>query len=148
MEWERPGFGRIPLHAADRLKYDGDPSISEVPNWNPDFKGPVILGKPDQWFDRRAFVLPLQGTFGNVGRSPLRGPGLFMVDTSLLKKVRISERLNLQFRAEAFNVLNHPNFGYRNEVLFQGTEYSPSGGVITATATTSRQIQFALKLLF
>jgi len=56
--------------------------------------------------------------------------------------------LNLQFRAEAFNVLNHPTFSYPNEVLFQGNEYSPSGGVITATATTSRQIQFALKLLF
>jgi hypothetical protein len=56
--------------------------------------------------------------------------------------------LNLQFRAEAFNVLNHPNFGYPNEVVFQGAEYSPSGGVITNTATTSRQIQFALKLLF
>ena len=71
-----------------------------------------------------------------------------MVDSSLLKRVRISEGLNLQFRAEAFNVLNHPNFGYPNEVVFQGTEYSPSGGVITNTATTSRQIQFALKLQF
>src|SRR5262249_31677523 len=57
-----------------------------------------------------------------------------MVDASLLKRMRISEELNLQFRAEAFNVLNHPNFSYPNEVLFQGTEYSPSGGVITATA--------------
>jgi len=62
--------------------------------------------------------------------------------------VRISEGLNLQFRAEMFNVLNHPNFSYPNEVLFQGTEYSPSGAVITATSTNSRQIQFALKLQF
>jgi len=141
------GFPFTPLTGSN-TSGAGDTSQSDIPNWNPDFKGPVILGKPDQWFDRRAFVLPLQGTFGNVGRSPLRGPGLFMVDTSLLKKVRISERLNLQFRAEAFNVLNHPNFGYPNEVVFQGTEFSPSGGVITNTATTSRQIQFALKLLF
>jgi len=44
--------------------------------------------------------------------------------------------------------LNHPNFSYPNEVLFQGTEYSPSGAVITATSTNSRQIQFALKLQF
>ena len=93
-------------------------------------------------------MLPLQGTFGNVGRSPLRGPGVFSLDTSLLKRVRISEGLNLQFRAEAFNVLNHTNLSYPNEVVFQGTEYSPSGGVITNTATTSRQIQFALKLVF
>ncbi len=108
----------------------------------------MIVGKPDQWFDPKAFVLPLQGTFGNVSRGALRGPGLFMLDSSLLKRVRISEGLNLQFRAEAFNVLNHPNLSYPNEVVFQGAEYSPAGGVITATATTSRQIQFALKLLF
>jgi hypothetical protein len=141
------GFPFTPLTGSNTTG-TGDPSISEVPNWNPDFKGKLILGKPDQWFDPRAFVLPLQGTFGNVSRGALRGPGLFMVDSSLLKRVRIGEGLNLQFRAEAFNVLNHPNFSYPNEVLFQGTEYSPSGGVITATATTSRQIQFALKLLF
>ncbi|PYS13817.1 MAG: hypothetical protein DMG17_18080 [Acidobacteria bacterium] len=126
----------------------GDASQSDVPSWNPDFKGKVIVGKPDQWYDPRAFVLPLQGTFGNVGRGSLRGPGLFTLDTSLLKRVKISEGLNLQFRAEAFNVLNHTNLGYPNEVVFQGADYSPTGGVITATATPSRQIQFALKLQF
>jgi len=108
----------------------------------------VILGKPDQWFDPRAFVLPTQGTFGNVGRGSLRGPGLFSVDTSFFKKVRISEGLNVQFRAEAFNILNHANFSYPNEVVFTGTNYSSSAGVVTNTATTSRQIQFALKLMF
>ena len=71
-----------------------------------------------------------------------------MVDSPLLKRVKISEGLNLQFRAEAVNVLNHPNFSYPIEVLFQGADYSPSGGVITATSTNSRQIQFALKLQF
>src|SRR5207249_10991488 len=115
---------------------------------NPDFKGKVILGKPDQWFDPRAFVLPLQGTFGNVSRGALRSPGLFIFDTSLLKRMRIREGLNLHFRAETFNVLNHPNFSYPNEVVFSGAEYSSLGGVITATATPSRQIQFALKLQF
>jgi hypothetical protein len=119
-----------------------------VPNWNPNFKGPVILAKPDQWFDPRAFVLPAQGTFGNVARGSLRGPGLFNFDTSLFKKVRITEGLNLHFRTEAFNALNHPNFSYPNQVVFQGNDYSSSAGVITNTATTSRQIQFALKLLF
>jgi len=141
------GFPFTPLTGSN-TSGTGDPSNSDIPNWNPDFKGPVIVGKPDQWFDPKAFVLPLQGTFGNVSRGALRGPGLFMLDSSLLKRVRISEGLNLQFRAEAFNVLNHPNLSYPNEVVFQGAEYSPAGGVITATATTSRQIQFALKLLF
>src|SRR6266705_2620537 len=115
----------------------GDASQSDVP-----------IGNPDQLYAPRAVVLPLHGTFGNVGRGCLRGPGLFSLDTSLLKRVRISEGLNLQCRAEAFNVLNHTNLGYPNEVVFQGTDYSPTGGVITATATPSRQIQFALKLQF
>ena len=141
------GFPFTPL-AGSNPTGTGDNSNSDVVSWNPDFKGKVILGKPDQWFDPRAFVLPLQGTFGNVGRGPLRGPGLFMVDSSLLKRIRVSEGLNLQFRAEVFNVLNHPNFSYPNEVVFQGADYSPSGGVITNTGTTSRQIQFALKLQF
>jgi hypothetical protein len=108
----------------------------------------VILGRPDQWFDPRAFVLPLQGTFGNVARGSLRGPGLFNTDISLFKRIRISEGLNLQFRTEVFNILNHPNFAFPNEVVFSGSNYSPSAGSITNTATTSRQIQFALKLLF
>jgi hypothetical protein len=106
------------------------------------------LGTPDQWYDPRAFVLPAQGTFGNVARGSLRGPGLFDFDTSLFKKIRISEGLNLQFRTEAFNILNHPNFAFPNEVVFSGSSYSSSAGAITNTATTSRQIQFALKLLF
>jgi Carboxypeptidase regulatory-like domain len=141
------GFPFTPLTGSN-TSGTGDNSNSDVPNWNPNFKGPVILGRPDQWFDPRAFVLPAQGTFGNVARGSLRGPGLFNFDTSLFKKVRITEGLNLQFRAEAFNVLNHANFGYPNEVVFQGNDYSSSAGVITNTATTSRQIQFALKLLF
>src|SRR6266581_2898343 len=91
------GFPFTPL-AGSNTSGTGDASQSDVPSWNPDFKGKVIVGKPDQWYDPRAFVLPLQGTFGNVGRGALRGPGMFTLDTSLLKRVRISEGLNLQFR--------------------------------------------------
>ena len=141
------GFPFTPL-AGSNTSGTGDANQSDTPSWNPNFKGPVILGKPDQWFDPRAFVLPTQGTFGNVGRGSLRGPGLFSVDTSFFKKVRISEGLNVQSRAEAFNILNHANFSYPNEVVFTGTNYSSSAGVVTNTATTSRQIQFALKLMF
>ena len=83
-----------------------------------------------------------------MSRGSLRGPGLVNVDTSLFKKIRISERVNLQFRAEVFNLFNHANFGYPNEVVFTGANYSSSGGQLTYTATPSRQIQFALKLLF
>jgi hypothetical protein len=67
---------------------------------------------------------------------------------SLFKKTAISERASLQFRAEFFNVLNHANFGTPNAVVFSGATYSGSAGLVTATATTSRQIQFGMKLAF
>jgi len=92
--------------------------------------------------------MPAPGTFGNVARGSLRGPGLVNVDMSLFKKFTISEKLNLQFRAEAFNLFNHANFSYPNEVVFNASAISPSAGVITQTNGTSRQLQFALKLLF
>jgi hypothetical protein len=146
LNWQG-GFPFTPLAGAN-TSGTGDSNQSDVPNWNPNFHGKVILGKPDQWFDPHAFVLASQGTFGNVSRGSLRGPGLFAVDTSLFKKIRISEGLNAQFRAETFNILNHANYSYPNEVIFSGGQYSSSAGVITQTSTTSRQIQFALKLIF
>src|SRR5437867_11359739 len=120
---------------------------------NPDFKSIVIqvadgFKKTGRYFDPNAFSLPLSGTFGNVSRGSLLGPALTTVDTSLFKKIRINEQWNLQFRAEAFNVFNHANFAEPNAVVFQGNNYGSSAGVITSTATTSRQIQFALKLLW
>jgi hypothetical protein len=70
------------------------------------------------------------------------------LDVSLFKTMALYERASLQFRAEFFNVLNHPNFGTPNAVVFSGTAYSGSAGLITSTATTSRQIQFGMKLVF
>ncbi len=72
------------------------------------------------------------------------------LDLSLLKVMRLSERLNLQFRAEFFNILNHTNFGTPNAVVFTSAANGPSStaGLITYTRTTSRQVQFALKLMF
>ena len=113
----------------------------------------MILGvdgfkKTGRYFDPNAFSLPLSGTFGNVSRGSFNGPPLTTIDTSFFKKISINEQWNLQFRAEAFNVLNHVNFAGPNAVVFQGNNYSSSAGVITSTATTSRQIQFALRLLW
>jgi Carboxypeptidase regulatory-like domain len=145
------GFPLTPQVGAN-VSGTGDTDNPDVPNHNPAFSGPVILGvdgfkKTGRYFDPGAFSLPLSGTFGNVSRGSLTGPPLTTVDTSLFKKISINEQWNLQFRAEAFNVLNHTNFGEPNAVIFQGSTYSSSAGVITSAAT-SRQIQFALKLLF
>jgi hypothetical protein len=110
----------------------------------------VILGSPNQYFNPNAFVLPAAGTYGNVGRDTLIGPGIASVDFSALKNTQLSERLRLQFRAEFFNILNRANFTTPNSVLFTSATsgVSPTAGVITATATTSRQIQFGMKLIW
>jgi len=136
------------LQAGQNRSGDGDGGTPDVPSRNPAFSGPVILGSPNGWFNPNAFVLPTPGTFGNVGRDAFNGPTLTELDTSLFKKISITERWNLQFRAEVFNILNHANFGAPNKTVFSGTSISSSAGVITTTATSSRQIQFALKLIF
>jgi len=145
------GFPFTPLIGFNNTG-SGDGATVDIPNLKPNFKGKVISGTVDHWFDPRAFAVPTPGTFGNAGRSTFRGPGLFNVDTSLFKRIPIREGMNLQFRAEAFNVFNHANFAYPSGIVFQGNpsnySYSDSAGQITNTATPSRQIQFALKLLF
>ena len=72
------------------------------------------------------------------------------LDMSLRKDTRLRENLNLQFRAEFFNLLNHTNLLTPNEVVYTSATsgVSPTAGVVTATSTTSRQIQFGAKLLF
>ena len=120
------------------------------PSFNPAFSGPVILGKPNHYFDPNAFMVPASGTYGNVGRNAFTGPGLAALDISLVKNTRLSERLNLQIRGEAFNIMNHPNFNTPNLIVFTSASAPPSGsaGVITSTATSSRQLQIAAKLLW
>jgi hypothetical protein len=78
----------------------------------------------------------------------LIGPGLATWDLSFMKDTRIQERLSLQFRAELFNLLNRANFNTPNSIVFTPTGVSPTAGLITATSTTSRQIQFGVKLLW
>ncbi len=129
---------------------NGDTRNPVRPFVNPTFHGPVILGTQTQWFNPAAFLAPpnASGFYGNLGRDTLMGPGLGEWDTSLLKDMRIRERLALQFRAELFNILNRANFSAPNAVTFTPTGVSPTAGLITSTATTSRQTQLALKLLW
>ncbi len=118
----------------------------------PDLVGPiVILEDPTRWFDTSAFVTPTTPVthFGNLGRNVVIGPGFHNVDFSVLKKTNITERLRTEFRAEVFDLFNHANFGQPGRVV--GT---PTFGVITNTrfptsdSGSSRQLQFALKLIF
>lgn len=105
---------------------------------NPELSNPTT----DQWFNTAAFTFSAPGTFGDAGRNILDGPGYQTVNLSLMKNTALSERVNLQFRAEAFNLFNHPNFNLPDNFLG-----SPTFGRITS-ARDPRHIQFGLKLLF
>lgn len=126
------------------------------PNLAPGASGDPILGGPNEYYNPAAFVLQPLGTLGNVGRSTLSGPGLSNLDTALLKDLRlrkISELFNMQFRAEMFNLPNHPNWGQPNQNVFlngvgpNGT-LNPNAGKVTNIIGTSRQIQFGLRIGF
>ena len=129
---------------------NGDTRNPVRPFVNPAFTGPVILGNPNQWFNPAAFLAPpnASGFYGNLGRDTLIGPGLATGICRSSRTRRFARGLNLQFRAEFFNILNQANFNTPNAVVFTPTGVSPTAGVITSTSTTSRQIQFGLKLLW
>ncbi|MGH9376252.1 MAG: carboxypeptidase regulatory-like domain-containing protein [Terriglobia bacterium] len=103
---------------------------------------------PQEWFNTSAFALPAASPetapyiFGNAGRNVVWGPGLQDFDVSLQKMISLREGINLQFRAEAYNALNHPNFDIPNRIFGSATF-----GQISS-AQNARQLQFALKLLF
>ena len=129
---------------------NGDTRNPVRPFVNPAFTGPVIEGNPNQWFNPAAFIAPANGSgfYGNLGRDTLIGPGLATLDFSLLKNTPVRENMNLQFRTEIFNLLDRANFNSPNAVVFTPSGVSPTAGLITSTATSSRQIQFGLKLLW
>ncbi len=135
---------------------NGDNRNPVRPFVNPDFSGPVVLGKVNEWFDPNAFIAPPNnsGFYGNLLRDTLIGPGLATWDFSVMKDTSINERLRVQFRAEMFNILNRANFNTPNlivAVLPPGSntaQGNPAAGSITSTSTTARQVQFGLKLLW
>lgn len=129
-EIDNSGTGRSVLGfgANDRPNVAGDPNLSSP--------------SADRWFNTAAFAFPAPGTFGNAGRNILRGPGYQNVNASLVKNTLLTERLNLQFRAEVFNLFNHPNLNLPDNFLG-----SPTFGRISS-ARDPRHLQFGVKLLF
>ncbi|MBI2816805.1 MAG: TonB-dependent receptor [Acidobacteria bacterium] len=122
----------------------------ERPDLVPGKSNNPVLGNPDQWMDAASFKLQDAGFYGNLGRNTVIGPGLANVDLSLFKNINVAGEKTLQFRAEFFNLFNHANFSSPSRVVFTDTSGRPRGdfGRIRSTVTTSRQVQFALKLLF
>lgn len=134
----------------------GDTRNPVRPFLNPDFTGKVVTGNPNQWFNPAAFIAPpsTSGFAGDLGRNTYIGPGLATWDFSVLKDTKLRERLALQFRAEIFNLLDRANFNTPNLITFtppsakNPTGVSGTAGAITSTTTSSRQVQFGLKLLW
>ena len=105
-----------------------------------------------RWFDTSQFVNPPDFTFGNVGRvlPDVRHPGAVNWDLSMIKDTKLTERFNLQFRAEAFNFLNQTNYGLVDDTFSAGPDgRNASGSFGTAnSARDARVVQFGLKLIF
>ena len=140
------GFDRSGLGAGA----DARPNL--VPGASPD----PILGGPNEYFNPAAFSLQPVGTLGNLGRGTVSGPGFSNLDMAFFKNTpirRISEVFNVQFRAELFNLPNHPNWGQPNQNVFNsgvganGT-LNPNAGRITSIIGTSRQIQLGIRIGF
>lgn len=129
---------------------NGDTRNPVRPNRNPNFSGNLYPRTPGQYFNPEAFLPPDTGTYGDVRRDSLTGPGLTDLDFSAIRSGHLTERLGIQFRAEFFNILNHTNFLTPNEVVYTSATsgISPTAGVVTATSATSRQIQFGVKLQY
>ena len=122
---------------------------------------PNVIGDPNvgshgvnRWFNTGAFTPNLPLTFGNAGRNIVVGPGFHNFDFSVTKNMKIAETANLQFRAEFFNIINHPNFALPANILA-----APNFGTLFQTPDAAqnnvglgsggpRLIQFAMKLNF
>jgi outer membrane receptor protein involved in Fe transport len=152
------------------LVVTGNSGLTGIATLRPDLLGPVqIVNQPLPngnilWFTPSVCVEPCSGStfgittntpaalhFGNMGRNAIIGPGFNNVDFSLIKKTKINERFSHEMRFEAFDLLNHPNFGQPGRGAQVG---STTFGVINSTrfatgdSGSSRQLQFAMKLVF
>ena len=105
----------------------------------------------NDWINIAAFTTPANGVFGNEGRDTVTGPKLFQIDAALQKDTKINERMGLIFRADVFNIANHPELGSPN----LNSSSPATFGRITSLVNTSpvgtggsRSIQLALRLRF
>ncbi len=107
-------------------------------------------GDPNAWFGAVTDNFQNQevGFYGTLGRNTAEAPGIATFDLAINKSFALSERADLQFRTEIFNLFNRANFGAPALATFSRGRASGSFGRISTTTGTSRQIQFALKLVF
>ena len=153
------GVGLSPLTGFNASN-NGDVLNPDRPDLADGADNSPVLGGPDQYFDPMAFVPQPRGTLGDVARNAIRGPGFASVDFAVIKNTQLAGGdfpVDLQFRAEFFNIFNRANFGLPDPTLFNNPgPFTPTflatrrgrAGRISQTVNTSRQIQVALKIIF
>lgn len=142
--WETSGIvtvgSGLPYSVTFTSSVQGWPSSRANKVGNPSVANPSIL----QWFNPSAFALPQQFTFGDSAPYSLFGPRYSDWDMSAFKEFRLTERFRMEFRSDFFNTLNHPSFSNPAANI----SVTSTVGKISSTASSSRAIQFALRLTF
>ncbi len=145
----RTGFP-ITVQNSNRRSLQGTRS-AEWPNCvgNPVPSNQSITSDPNapansKWLDIAAFQVPALGTFGNCGIGIATAPGYSNVDAALSKRFKVGGARALEFRAEAFNLLNHPSFGPPGRDINTPSTF----GIITSTVSSPRVVEFVLKFFF
>ncbi|MGH9654831.1 MAG: hypothetical protein ACRD4Q_05370 [Candidatus Acidiferrales bacterium] len=143
--WHLNGIATFHSGIPYSVAYSGD-----VANTGNNIQMPNLVGNPKladptttEWINTSAFEAPAPYTWGNVGRNTLRSEGLVNFDLSVFRDFHISESKRIEFRAEAFNVFNHPTWNSPD-----ATVNSPNFGTVTSTSSTARELQFGAKLYF
>jgi Carboxypeptidase regulatory-like domain len=143
--WQYSGL----LHIRSGTRFDVYSGVSLLNNGQGNRPDRIANGElsnptPNMWFDTSAFVDHSQPmTYGTAGINALHADGQVQLDSSLFKSFRITERFQLQFRADAFNTLNHPNFASPDSFVGSSTE-----GQVFSTSVDPRRLQFGMRLFF
>jgi hypothetical protein len=158
--WELSGIGAartgVPVNVTISRSASSVPDGNTTSPQRPNLVAGVSLippggQTPSDWINAAAFSTSANGTWGNAGRNLVRAPGVWQIDTALTKRARLTERMNIEFRAEAFNLLNHAQFGLPNGNLSAagsfGTITQPLNTGATGTGTP-RQFQLMMRLEF
>ena len=143
--WEYSAFVTV----RSGLRFDVGSSVSLLNNGqgnraNRVCNGAISSPNVNRWFNTACFQDDLiPDTYGNSGINPLHTDGLRQIDSSLFKTFKLTERFSMQFRADAFNTLNHPNFGQPDSNVGD-----PSIGQIFSTSIDNRRMQFGARIFF
>jgi len=120
------------------------PTTNTGTDSRPNIIGPVRYPKTiNEWFDQSAFTTPAPYTYGDAGRNSLLGPGRTNFDLALSKAFPVREQSFIEFKVDAFNIFNHPQFGYPNATIG-----IPQSGQITSIVGNPRNMQASLRFQF